>query len=133
MALMLVQREPVPFASRLMQGVCSLSFSIQQACLAYGLYKGVCSLSFSSVSWSSLWFVQGSMFPLHFVQQACLALDLVKGLCSLFLVLLVSSFFFIYTILTFDKKKKRKSWCKKELSAELQLERESRERCSPSF
>jgi len=107
MALMLVQREPVPFASRLMQGVCSLSFSIQQACLAYGLYKGVCSLSFSSVSWSSLWFVQGSMFPLHFVQQACLALDLVKGLCSLFLVLLVSSFFFIYTILTFDKKKKK--------------------------
>jgi hypothetical protein len=47
------------------------------------------------------------MFPLHFVQQACLALDLVKGLCSLFLVLLVSSFFFIYTILTFDKKKKK--------------------------
>jgi hypothetical protein len=114
MALMLVQRELVPFDSRLIQGVCSLSFPIQQACLAYGLYKGVCSLSFS-------------------VQQACLAFDLVKGLCSLFLVLLVSSFFFIYTILTFDKKKKRKSWCKKELSAELQLERESRERCSSSF
>jgi len=87
MALMLVQRELVPFDSRLIQGVCSLSFPIQQACLAYGLYKGVCSLSFS-------------------VQQACLAFDLVKGLCSLFLVLLVSNFFLIYTILTFDKKKR---------------------------
>jgi hypothetical protein len=54
------------------------------------------------------------------VQQACLASDLVKGLYSLFLVLLVSSFFLIYTILTFDKKeKKRKSWCGvKELSVE---------------
>jgi hypothetical protein len=41
------------------------------------------------------------------VQQACLASDLVKGLYSLFLVLLVSSFFLIYTILTFDKKKKK--------------------------
>jgi hypothetical protein len=51
------------------------------------------------------------------VQQACLASDLVKGLYSL--VLLVSSFFLIYTILTFDKKKKRKSWCGvKELSVE---------------
>jgi hypothetical protein len=53
------------------------------------------------------------MFPLHFVQQACLALDLVKGLCSLFLVLLVSSFFFIYTILTFDKKKKERAGVRK--------------------
>ena len=55
------------------------------------------------------------------VQQACLASDLVKGLYSLFLVLLVSSFFLIYTILTFDKKRKRKrkSWCGvKELSVE---------------
>jgi hypothetical protein len=51
------------------------------------------------------------------VQQACLASDLVKGLYSL--VLLVSSFFLIYTILTFDKKKKKKSWCGvKELSVE---------------
>jgi hypothetical protein len=33
--------------------------------------------------------------------------------------LLVSSFFLIYTILTFDKKRKRKSWCGvKELSVE---------------
>ena len=30
----------------LMRGVCSLSFYIQQASLAYGLYKGVCSLCF---------------------------------------------------------------------------------------
>jgi hypothetical protein len=48
------------------------------------------------------------LFPLPSVQQACLASDLVKGLYSLFLVLLVSSFFLIYTILTFDKKKKKK-------------------------
>jgi hypothetical protein len=41
------------------------------------------------------------------VQQACLASDLVKGLYSL--VLLVSSFFLIYTILTFDKKKKERA------------------------
>ena len=56
---------------------------------------------------SCLWFVQGSLFPLLFVQQACLAYDLFKGLCSLFLVLLVSSVFLIYNILTFDQKKKR--------------------------
>jgi hypothetical protein len=74
-------RELVPFDSRLIEGVCSLSFSIEQ----------------------------GSLFPLSFVQQACLAFALVKGLCSLFLVLLVSSFFLIYTILTFDQKKEERA------------------------
>jgi hypothetical protein len=50
------------------------------------------------------------LFPLPSVQQACLAFDLVKGLCPLSSVLLVSSAFLIYNILTFDqKKKKRKS------------------------
>jgi len=83
-------REPVPSTSRLIKGVCSLSLSIQQACLVYGLYKGVCSLCF-------------------FIQLACLAFVLVKGLCSLFPVLLVSSAFLIYNILTFDKKKKKSS------------------------
>ena len=53
-------------------------------------------------------FVQGSLFPLFYVQQACLAFDLVKGLCSFFLVLLDSSAFLIYNILTFDQKKKKK-------------------------
>jgi hypothetical protein len=67
MALMLVQRELVPFDSRLIQGVSSLSFSTQQACLAYGLYKGVSSLSFS-------------------IKQACLAYGLYKGVCSLCLL-----------------------------------------------
>jgi hypothetical protein len=43
MALMLVQGSLFPLIL-LIPGVCSLSFSIQQACLAYGLYKGVCSL-----------------------------------------------------------------------------------------
>ena len=61
-----------------------------------------CSIS---ASLSCLWFVQGSLFLLISVQQACLAYVLFKGLCSLFLVLLVSSVFLIYNILTFDKKK----------------------------
>jgi hypothetical protein len=48
------------------------------------------------------------LFPLPSVQQACLAFDLVKGLCPLSSVLLVSSAFLIYNILTFDQKKKKK-------------------------
>jgi hypothetical protein len=79
---MVLMREPVPSDSRLIK---------------------------DSASLSCLWFVQGSLFPLLFIQQACLASDLVKGLCSLFPVLLVSSAFLIYNILTFDQKKKRKS------------------------
>jgi hypothetical protein len=69
------------------------------------------------------------------VQQAYLVFVLVKGLCSLFLVLLVSSAFLIYNILTFDQKKKERALSKKELSVALssRLERETRERCSPSF
>jgi hypothetical protein len=47
------------------------------------------------------------LFPLLSVQQACLAFDLVKGLCPLSSVLLVSSAFLIYNILTFDQKKER--------------------------
>jgi hypothetical protein len=70
------------------QGVCSLSFPIQQACLAYSLYKGVCSLC-----------LLFSKFVLLLIWS--------RDFCSLFLVLLVSSFFLIYTILTFDKKKKK--------------------------
>jgi hypothetical protein len=81
-------------------------------------------LLFYSAGLSCLWFVQGSLFPLFSVQQACLAYALFKGLCSFFLVLLVSNVFLIYTILTFDKKKKR------ELLGSL--ERETRERSSPS-
>jgi hypothetical protein len=51
------------------------------------------------------------------VQQAYLVFVLVKGLCSLFLVLLVSSAFLIYNILTFDQKKRKSSQLiKKELS-----------------
>jgi len=52
------------------------------------------------------------------VQQACLAFDLVKGLCPLSSVLLVSSAFLIYNILTFDQKKKinkERALSKKEL------------------
>jgi hypothetical protein len=52
---------------------------------------------------------------LPYVHQAYLAFVLVKGLCSLFLVLLVSSAFLIYNILTFDQKKE-KALSKKELS-----------------
>jgi hypothetical protein len=66
-------------------------------------------LLFYSAGLSCLWFVQGSLFPLFSVQQACLAYALFKGLCSFFLVLLVSNVFLIYTILTFDKKKKESS------------------------
>ena len=43
MALLLVQGSLFPLIM-LIQVVCSLSFFIQQACLAYGLYKGVGSL-----------------------------------------------------------------------------------------
>jgi len=85
-------RESVPFS------FCSVNLS------CFDLVKGL------------LWFVQGSLFPLLFIQQACLAFVLVKGLCSLFPVLLVSSAFLIYNILTFDKKKK-----KKELSVDGQI------------
>ena len=57
-------REPVPSTSRLIKGVCSLSLSIQQACLVYGLYKGVCSLCFFySASLSCFCFGQGTLFP----------------------------------------------------------------------
>jgi D-alanyl-lipoteichoic acid acyltransferase DltB (MBOAT superfamily) len=105
--IFLYSREPVPFDFRLykgvcslyflflqaclalvVQGVCSLSFSIQQACLAYSLYKGVCSLCllFSKLVLLLIWS---------------------RDFCSLFFVLLVSSFFLIYTILTFDQKKKK--------------------------
>jgi len=62
-------------------------------------------LFFYSASLSCLWIVQRSLFPLFSVPQACLAYALFKGLCSLFLVLLVSNVFLIYTILTFDQKK----------------------------
>jgi hypothetical protein len=82
---MVLMREPVPSDSRLIK---------------------------DSASLSCLWFVQGSLFPLLFIQQACLASVLVKGLYSLFPVLLVSSAFLIYNILTFDQKKEKK----KELS-----------------
>jgi hypothetical protein len=70
MALMLVQGNLFP----LIQGVCSLSFSFQQACLAYGLYKGVCSLCllFSKLVLLLIWsrdFVPFSLYcwsPAHF-------------------------------------------------------------------
>jgi hypothetical protein len=59
-----------------------------------------------------------------FIQLACLAFVLVKGLCSLFPVLLVSSAFLIYNILTFDKKKK-KELSVRALSQQLSVEREN--------
>jgi hypothetical protein len=100
MALMLVQESLFP----LIQGVCSLRFSIQQACLAYGLYKGVCSicLLFSKLVLLLIWsrdFVTFSLYcwsPAHFW-----------------------SIIFLHLI----KKKKLAS----------QLERETRERCSLSW
>jgi len=67
-----------------------------------------CSIS---ASLPCLWFVQGSLFPLISVQQACLDYVLFKGLCSLFLILLVSSVFLIYNILTFDQKKYKLESC----------------------
>ena len=78
--------------------------------------------------------VQGILFPLLSVQQAGLALVYSREfvpldwICSLFVLLASSLFcklvlhFLIYTILTFDQKKKLAS----------QLERETRERCSLS-
>jgi len=66
----------------------------------------------------ALMLVQGSLFPLiictresvpfSFCSVSLSCFDLVKGLCSLFPVLLVSSAFLIYNILTFDQKKKKK-------------------------
>jgi hypothetical protein len=63
--------------------------------------------------------VQGSLFPLiictresvpfSFCSVSLSCFDLVKGLCSLFPVLLVSSAFLIYNILTFDQKKKERA------------------------
>jgi hypothetical protein len=63
-----------------------------------------------------------------FIQLACLAFVLVKGLCSLFPVLLVSSAFLIYNILTFDQKKKRalsQSSQSAALNRERKLERDA--------
>ena len=67
----------------------SVPCAFKQAGLVYGLFKGVCFL---------------------FLLLGKLVLSgpvLVKGLCPLFFVLLVSSSFLIYTILTFDQKKER--------------------------
>jgi hypothetical protein len=57
-------------------------------------------------------FDPGSLFPLPPVQQACLAFVLVKGFCSLFPYIAGLQLFLIYTILTFDQKKKKRalSW-----------------------
>jgi hypothetical protein len=97
-------REPVPFDFRLYKGGYSLYFLFRKLVL--------------------LWLVQGSLFPLP--GYVCLFVLLVSSLFRKLVLL-----FLIYTILTFDKKKKKRTLklIKKELSVS-QIEREFREMLS---
>jgi len=84
-----------------------MSFAIWLWCLFKGAYsfwlcKGVCSLYFMFSKLVLHWFLQGNLFPL--TRYVCLLVLLASSLfCKLVLR------FLIYTILTFDQKKRKSS------------------------